>query len=65
MQKRIPSAAGLGGASGNSAATLIAANHLWQLNWTRQKLHEIAAQLGSDIPFFYTAALACVLVAAS
>src|SRR5690606_34894116 len=52
LLKRIPSAAGLGGASSNAAAALLAANQLWQLNWTRQELAEIAARLGSDIPFF-------------
>ncbi len=52
LDKQIPSAAGLGGASSNAAAALIAGNQLWQLNWNRDKLSKIAAQLGSDIPFF-------------
>ncbi|MDA7861751.1 4-(cytidine 5'-diphospho)-2-C-methyl-D-erythritol kinase [Mariniblastus sp.] len=52
LDKQIPSAAGLGGASSNAAAALIAGNQLWQLNWDREKLSQIAAQLGSDIPFF-------------
>jgi 4-diphosphocytidyl-2-C-methyl-D-erythritol kinase len=54
LSKNIPSAAGLGGASSNAAATLIAANRIWGLNWTLSQLSSIAAKLGSDIPFFLT-----------
>ena len=54
LQKNIPSAAGLGGASSNAAATLVAANRIWNLNWSKQRLSEVAAQLGSDIAFFLT-----------
>lgn len=52
--KRIPAAAGLGGASSDAAATLVAANLAWQLNWPRERLSELAAELGSDVPFFLT-----------
>ena len=54
LQKNIPSAAGLGGASSNSAAALVAANRIWNLNWDTQQLADIAGQLGSDIAFFLT-----------
>ncbi len=54
LSKHIPSAAGLGGASSNAAAALIAANRIWGLNWTLSQLSSIAAKLGSDIPFFLT-----------
>lgn len=52
LVKRIPAAAGLGGASSDAAGALLAANHVWKLNWPRERLQEIAAELGSDIPFF-------------
>lgn len=52
LTKRIPSAAGLGGASSDAAAALVAANLAWKLDWPRQRLMELAAELGSDIPFF-------------
>lgn len=52
--KRIPSQAGLGGASSDAAAALLAANVGWELNWTNDRLAELAGQLGSDIPFFFT-----------
>jgi 4-diphosphocytidyl-2-C-methyl-D-erythritol kinase len=52
LYKRIPAAAGLGGGSSDAAAALLAANWLWGLNWSRDQLAELAAELGSDIPFF-------------
>lgn len=52
LTKRIASAAGLGGASSDAAAALLAANFAWQLNWSRDQLAIVAAELGSDIPFF-------------
>jgi 4-diphosphocytidyl-2-C-methyl-D-erythritol kinase len=52
LVKRIPSAAGLGGGSSDAAAALLAANTLWNLGLPLAALREIAAELGSDIPFF-------------
>lgn len=50
--KRIPAAAGLGGASSDAAATLLGLNRLWELNYGIGRLAKIASELGSDIPFF-------------
>ena len=52
LEKKIPLAAGLGGGSGNAAMTLIALNELFDKPLTPERLFEIAAALGSDIPFF-------------
>jgi 4-diphosphocytidyl-2-C-methyl-D-erythritol kinase len=52
--KRIPAAAGLGGGSSDAAATLLAANQAWGLGWSRRQLAKLAAELGSDVPFFLT-----------
>ena len=52
LRKRIPAGAGLGGASGNAAATLLALNRLWSLGASPEDLAGIAARLGSDVPFF-------------
>lgn len=50
--KRIPSAAGLGGASSDAAAALRAANRAWQIDWPVSRLADIGAEIGSDVPFF-------------
>jgi 4-diphosphocytidyl-2-C-methyl-D-erythritol kinase len=52
LKKKIPLAAGLGGGSGNAATTLLALNELFGQPLVSAKLCEIAATLGSDIPFF-------------
>jgi 4-diphosphocytidyl-2-C-methyl-D-erythritol kinase len=52
LAKHIPMAAGLGGGSGNAATTLLALNELFGAPLATETLHEIAASLGSDIPFF-------------
>ena len=52
LKKRTPLAAGLGGGSSNAAATLLGLDRLWKLNAPSEKLHTLAASLGSDINFF-------------
>ena len=49
--KRIPVAAGLAGGSGNGAAVIIGLNRIWELGLNTKELCEIAAELGSDVPF--------------
>lgn len=60
MQKSIPVAAGLGGASSNAATVLTLARSLFDAPVTDDALDSAAASLGSDVPFFLhsTAALA-------
>lgn len=50
--KRIPWESGLGGGSSDAAATLVGLNRLWGLSLGQNKLHELAATLGSDVNFF-------------
>lgn len=52
LDKRIPLAAGLGGGSGNAAATLLGLNEFFGQPLGGDRLHSIAAGLGSDVPFF-------------
>ena len=60
LTKWIPSAAGLGGASSDCAAALVGANRAWGLGLSLPQLHSIAAELGSDVPFFlYGGAARC------
>ncbi len=51
LRKQIPLAAGLAGGSADAAATLVACDALWGTGFSRADLAEIAATLGSDVPF--------------
>jgi 4-diphosphocytidyl-2-C-methyl-D-erythritol kinase len=51
LQKRIPVGAGLAGGSSDGAAALVGLNSLWGLGLSEQDLLELAARLGSDVPF--------------
>jgi 4-diphosphocytidyl-2-C-methyl-D-erythritol kinase len=55
LAKVIPAGAGLGGGSSNAACTLRTLNEELRLAVPAQRLHELAALLGSDVPFFLTA----------
>lgn len=52
IDKRIPVGAGLGGGSGNAAATLLGLNRLWGLNLNLNRLVSLAKKIGCDVPFF-------------
>lgn len=52
LQKKIPVAAGLGGGSSDAASVLKGLNYLWNINWPAEKLAELGARLGADVPFF-------------
>lgn len=50
--KRIPHAAGLGGGSSDAAAAMVALERLHALDFTSHVRYEVAAAVGSDVPFF-------------
>ena len=54
IEKRIPVAAGLGGGSADAAATLVGLNRWWGLGLSGDELAQVAAGLGSDVPFLLT-----------
>jgi 4-diphosphocytidyl-2-C-methyl-D-erythritol kinase len=51
IKKSIPVAGGMAGGSADAAAAIVAINELYDLEMTREEMHEIASQLGSDVPF--------------
>jgi 4-diphosphocytidyl-2-C-methyl-D-erythritol kinase len=59
LRKRIPSPGGLGGGSSNAAVALLGLATLWDLEIEFEKLVEIGAALGSDVPFFFYGGTAC------
>jgi 4-diphosphocytidyl-2-C-methyl-D-erythritol kinase len=52
LEKKIPHGAGLGGGSSDAASTLLGLNELFATGLEENKLIELGAQLGSDVPFF-------------
>jgi 4-diphosphocytidyl-2-C-methyl-D-erythritol kinase len=52
LRKEIPAQGGLGGGSSDAAAVLVALNRLCALGLSQARLEELAARLGSDVPFF-------------
>jgi 4-diphosphocytidyl-2-C-methyl-D-erythritol kinase len=51
ISKEIPVAGGMAGGSADAAGVLVAMNELWRVGVPRRDLHQLAAQLGSDVPF--------------
>lgn len=52
LHKNIPVGAGLGGGSADAGAVLLAMNQLCGQALSLEQLHEVARQLGADVPFF-------------
>ncbi|MRJ76447.1 4-(cytidine 5'-diphospho)-2-C-methyl-D-erythritol kinase [Aeromicrobium sp. SMF47] len=51
IRKVIPVAGGMAGGSADAAASLVACNEAWGTGLSRAALEQLAAQLGSDVPF--------------
>jgi 4-diphosphocytidyl-2-C-methyl-D-erythritol kinase len=51
IRKEIPVAGGMAGGSADGAAALVACDLLWRTGLSRDDLHELAAELGADVPF--------------
>jgi 4-diphosphocytidyl-2-C-methyl-D-erythritol kinase len=51
IKKSIPVAGGMAGGSADAAGTIIGIDYLYSLDMTREEMIEIAAKIGSDVPF--------------
>lgn len=60
VQKQTPSQAGLGGGSSDAAGTLLALNKLFGEPLSMEKLSQLSAEVGSDVPFFLMGGTALV-----
>ncbi len=54
LRKRIPVGAGLGGGSSDAATTLRLCNELWQTDLNDRELAALGAEIGSDVPLFFS-----------
>ena len=52
LDKRVPFGAGLGGGSSDATAVIVAINEIYNLGLDKPMLTSLAAELGSDTPFF-------------
>ena len=52
LDKCLPMGGGVGGGSSDAATTLLALNHLWQLQLSTDELGAIGLKLGADVPVF-------------
>jgi len=60
LLKAIPSPGGLGGGSSDAASVLLALNALWETRLPHERLTELAATLGSDVPYFLSSGTALI-----
>ncbi len=51
VNKSIPVAGGMAGGSADAAAVIVGVNELYELEMSREEMHEFGSQLGSDVPF--------------
>ena len=51
VNKSIPVAGGMAGGSADAAAVIVGLNELYDLEMSREEMHEFGSQLGSDVPF--------------
>ena len=60
LEKNIPVAGGMGGGSSNAASTFMALNELNGSPLSKNKMQELALNIGADLPFFFEMAPAII-----
>lgn len=58
LEKNIPAGAGLAGGSSDAAGVIAGLNILWRAGLSEERLMEIGAAVGSDVPFFFVSGAA-------
>ena len=58
LDKKIPVQGGLGGGSADAAAALVGLSRLWGHAFSAEQVHDVAARLGADVPFFLCGGMA-------
>lgn len=61
LEKSIPSAAGLGGGSSDCASAIRLAQACWGVGLATEEALALGSELGSDVPFFLSGALAALV----
>ncbi len=61
LEKNLPVASGIGGGSADAAATLRSLCDLWRLGWSEAQLATIGANLGADVPVFFSTGAAAYM----
>jgi 4-diphosphocytidyl-2-C-methyl-D-erythritol kinase len=60
LEKNIPLASGLAGGSTDAAATMAACRRLFDIGLSQSEMAELGAEVGSDVPFFFSSGQARV-----
>lgn len=60
LSKATPMEAGLGGGSSDAATILLACARIWEVEPPSELMHQMAAQIGSDVPFFLSGGTALI-----
>jgi len=60
VTKRIPIRAGMAGGSADAAGVLLALNDLWELKWSRERLAQVGATVGSDVAALTLGGVVCL-----
>lgn len=58
IDKHVPVAGGMGGGSADAAAAMLVSNAMFRTDLAPEQLHQLAAELGADVPFALSGGIA-------